>query len=724
VFTFYNSHPLASDLSAIFSFSRIPLPFPRVILWMVCHFCLDFYALLEYFLLTNPVIMDSDFRAFLDTPDPGAKPFKRRRGYNAFLWTVCFLLLMGVVMASWIGSFYVFNHPENPDCYQFLRKLNRIEPLKRFEVTAAPTGKFFTAKELFATYATMPRAELEEKNNELLRDYLRNYANLKTPVPYISGKFTTTGVYELGNADMFQSGMVALANSKDCPYVQIEHIYPTDFANVPRARQMLATEPEIDLEKTFDLSTIVHVQKLEDGRMLFTVIPLGYGQYAYKQGISSTFRLDPPASLNLEAEMPVVKGDAMANAVKIFALYRKNRGMLAKGKMLTVPPAVSMQTTDLLTAQDIPPEAYQPLKPAITAPVAEPAPENTITSTTQAPPVTESSAAVPPVSAPAPTEAATIAQIPAASSATEPIREQAPVPPVAPAPVVAKVPPALPHPAVVSAAPVAPASAHLAAPVKLEKTVAKISVPPLSPPAPDAKPIARVQTNPHVSTKPLASVASIAHIPAKPAVAPAAPTPFPIVERAEPVQESAPGEYAKTIAPEPSVAPEVKRALFLASQSASNPQQQQQPVAPAKAANWQTYRPGMMPRGKLVSMYEAMQLADLGVSGGPVYVQGRFIVTASSDGRVVLRPANLNGGISGSSMRILVEYPGGVRIPAEGTQVARGPLRPFQIMDVRRGNDGEVNVYAREVTEPVSEAPPYAVRYYPNRVVQRDSSFD
>ena len=33
---------------------------------------------------------------------------------NLFLWTVFILLLIGVAFACWLGSFYIFGHPEHP----------------------------------------------------------------------------------------------------------------------------------------------------------------------------------------------------------------------------------------------------------------------------------------------------------------------------------------------------------------------------------------------------------------------------------------------------------------------------------------------------------------------------------------------------------------------------------------------------------------------------------
>ena len=57
---------------------------------------------------------------------------------HLFLWTVLILLLVGFAMACWLGSFYIFGHPENIQSYKILKKLHKLEPPKRFELTAAP----------------------------------------------------------------------------------------------------------------------------------------------------------------------------------------------------------------------------------------------------------------------------------------------------------------------------------------------------------------------------------------------------------------------------------------------------------------------------------------------------------------------------------------------------------------------------------------------------------
>src|ERR1700739_2199295 len=94
---------------------------------------------------------------------------------NLFGWTVFILLLCGFAVACWIGTFYVFNHPEQPFNYQLLAKLKKLDPPKRFELTAAPSGEFLGADKLLERYGIMTAGQLEEQSNNLLRGYIRNY---------------------------------------------------------------------------------------------------------------------------------------------------------------------------------------------------------------------------------------------------------------------------------------------------------------------------------------------------------------------------------------------------------------------------------------------------------------------------------------------------------------------------------------------------------------------
>ena len=124
------------------------------------------------------------------------------------------------------------------------------------------------------------------------------------------------------------------------------------------------------------------------------------------------------------------------------------------------------------------------------------------------------------------------------------------------------------------------------------------------------------------------------------------------------------------------------------------------PASSDRVEAWQTYRPGLMPRGRLLDVDQTTELADKGIGNATIYLRGDFTVTAARDNRAVLRPHQsladhvLNRG----NARIIVEYPRGIPTPREGETFQRATDRPFQIVDVRRGADGQVNIYVREVT--------------------------
>jgi hypothetical protein len=54
----------------------------------------------------------------------------------------------------------------------------------------------------------------------------------------------------------------------------------------------------------------------------------------------------------------------------------------------------------------------------------------------------------------------------------------------------------------------------------------------------------------------------------------------------------------------------------------------------------------------------------------------------------------------GSSTRIIVEFPSGYTPPTQGSVVSRDEVRPFEITEVRKQEDGQLNVFAREIMQP------------------------
>ncbi|SRR5579862_614439 len=236
---------------------------------------------------------------------------------NLFGWTVFILLLIGFALACWLGTFYVFGHPENPRSYRILQKLKKIEAPKRFEVTAAPPGEFLGAKKLYEKYITATRTQLQNENDELLRIYINNYQETKRLVPYAVGRYLVLEARRLRENDVVTSGVVAFAQAVDYPSVLIEYIYPAPAESVPLLEKMIYPGVTLELKHTVDLSAIVHIQRTE-GRLQFTVLPLLYGTYALKQG-QGTFTLEPPPDLNMPAGVPVVKTAEFQEDLRAYA---------------------------------------------------------------------------------------------------------------------------------------------------------------------------------------------------------------------------------------------------------------------------------------------------------------------------------------------------------------------------------------------------------------------
>ncbi|HEX8312032.1 MAG TPA: hypothetical protein VF614_11985 [Chthoniobacteraceae bacterium] len=262
--------------------------------------------------------MADDFYGF----DEDDAPPKGRD--NLFLWTVFILLLIGVAFACWLGSFYIFGHPEQPRAYRILKKLNKIDAPRRFEVTAAPPGEFLSAQRLFEKYSKYSRLELERENAELMRNYINNYRETKKLIPYLRGRFEILDSHELSEESLFPTGIVALAQSLDFQQVLIEHVFTTPKGTVPHVKQLLQTGHPITIERTKDLSAIVHIEKIFDGRLLFTAVPLLYGRYAL-QGSVGTFSLEPPPDINLGASRPITEGPVLEEALKTYANFRRTR---------------------------------------------------------------------------------------------------------------------------------------------------------------------------------------------------------------------------------------------------------------------------------------------------------------------------------------------------------------------------------------------------------------
>jgi len=469
----------------------------------------------------------------------GRRPRQQPESDNLFGWAVFILLLCGFALACWIGTFYIFTHPEEPFNYQILAKLKKLDPPKRFELTAAPTGEFLAPDKLLAKYGAMTAWQLDEESKNLLRVFLRNYDHQVGRVPYLTGKFTVLDSFPFSSNKFFDSGVAVIAQSVDVPTIYIEHLFPASPEHLPAMQRTLTTGLGIELRRSYDLSAIIHIDNLGGARLLFTCVPLLYGPYGTTQG-GSGFQLDPPKMVNLKAGLPTVSHAQLHDAELRLAQYRR----AMEGQQ-----TASTQTNGKSQASLV---------------GSEPTPQPS----------------------------------PAAGTAKAGVAE----------------------------------------------------------------------ANPTAMTSPLAKASPHQTETAAP--------------RAIPVTASTPPALAATQPLQP----------FLTASPA--------PATNGRVGEWQMYRPGQMPRGRLLDVDQTVDLADKGVGNETIYLRGDFTVTAARDNRAVLRPRQsltdrvLNRG----NARIIAEFPRGMPAPREGENFQRAPDRPFQIVDVRRGADGQVNIYVREVT--------------------------
>jgi hypothetical protein len=527
--------------------------------------------------------------------EPYARP---RRRINYFAWTVAILLLSGFTLAAWLGSFYIFNQPERADSYRILQRLHKIEPSKRFELTAAPAGEFLTAKQLYDRYVGMGSAELAKTNAELARNYIRNYQQVRGLVPYIVGRYTIVEARQLGPGDVFTSGMVALANAVDGGELLMEHLYPANPEVMPLIKQTLSVGLEIKLERTHDLSALIHAERLVDGRIMVTAVPLLYGSYTVTRGLG-TFRLEPPLTLNLAAGWPLFKTHERATIEQRHADYQQ--------KIAAAQGPASMRGS---TSSATPPPV-----------------ENELVRVEQARPV------VTPAVTPIPAKSEILAK-------TTPL----------------------------------PKGKKLAKKQKLE------SPPPASTPA---QPV--VAEKPSAPTSTPIAVAS-APTPSQPPVATAAPT-----IAAAPADEAPPITSATPVPVLPAQpVPADTSGVALASNIGGG--------------SWKTFPAGKMPLGRLIGTGDLRDVVEHGLAGERVYLKGQFVVNFSDANRAVLRPRTkltekvLHFG-AGSSTRIIVEFPAGYTPPQQGAVVSRDETRPYEITEVRKQEDGQLNVFVREIMQ-------------------------
>ena len=255
---------------------------------------------------------------------------------SLFTWTVGLFVLAGVVIACWLGSFYVTGHPEKPTMYRILRSANQIGSPTRFETTAAPQGKFFSAKDAFDHFSQMTSLQLDNENAKLLRNYIRNYKNLARPVPYLHGKFVVVQAYSLSKSDFISEGLVVLTQAVEHPQVLVEVICPAAPGQLRSMATSFTPGTEIKFDKTLDLTAVVHVARISGGYFQLSVVPIQYGTLGI-QSSDLAFSLNPPTLLKVGETLPVIHSIEVNRLMKGTAEIRRiHKEAVAQGKVRLV----------------------------------------------------------------------------------------------------------------------------------------------------------------------------------------------------------------------------------------------------------------------------------------------------------------------------------------------------------------------------------------------------
>ena len=279
---------------------------------------------------------------------------------DLFGWTIFLIGLAIFAAISWIGSFYIFGHPEKAFSYAVLRTLGKIDSPKRFQLTKAPRGQFLDANKLLERYGKMPPHELAAQNDTLLRNYLRNYERTKDLTPYVIGDFTVMGAFRLGANNFFPDGVVALARSKENPAVLLELVFPSAEADAGQLERMLRMGLDLNLARTLDLSALINARIMPDGRLNLTAVPLLYGSYTSTDA-TGTLNLEPPADLNISAGLPILNQAAVDEADKRYSAYLERTGQPVHSATL-----MRVQRSEAVTESTIPVARAEPVARAKT----------------------------------------------------------------------------------------------------------------------------------------------------------------------------------------------------------------------------------------------------------------------------------------------------------------------------------------------------------------------
>tara|TARA_R110002096_G_scaffold27094_2_gene83191 strand:- start:2956 stop:3672 length:717 start_codon:yes stop_codon:yes gene_type:complete len=207
---------------------------------------------------------------------------------------------------------WVFGQPEHPMNYGLLNRLGKMDPIVGFTRVSSPRGNFYSAKDLYAEVYSFNASELGAYNGILKRSYLKNYIG-KGDVVFLSGDFRVKSVQEMGDEDVFQSGLVVRGRSVDFPDAEIDLALPSQ--EMPEKFD-LKTGEIFRVDESTTCAAVLNVERKADDVMVFTVVPLVTKTFAdppgpkpYEFGENAVINISTPEKIRLEPDRWPISGE-------------------------------------------------------------------------------------------------------------------------------------------------------------------------------------------------------------------------------------------------------------------------------------------------------------------------------------------------------------------------------------------------------------------------------
>jgi len=222
-----------------------------------------------------------------------------------FWWSIVITILSVLVVASWFFSIFVFAHPEIPRNYKLLTRMEKLEKIEAFPSNGPPRGKFITPRQLYEDYSRFNDFLLEEINSILMRDYIENFKRADR-IDYLKGEYTIHSIRALTDNDYFTEGWIVHASSTDYPKVHIEYLLP---GKEDKRMTVDLFQPGTSLYAgsrdagPTDFSTPIHIARVNEDELHFTIVPL---VYKYKAAKQLFLKMKPPGSLNVDGSLPIL----------------------------------------------------------------------------------------------------------------------------------------------------------------------------------------------------------------------------------------------------------------------------------------------------------------------------------------------------------------------------------------------------------------------------------